>query len=62
VVAFIFAAVLTPPDVFSQVGLAVPLCLLYEVSIWLARLSERRREREAKESEDADGGETAAKA
>ncbi len=30
---FAFAAVVTPPDVFSQVALAVPLVVLYEISI-----------------------------
>ncbi|MFZ4409497.1 MAG: twin-arginine translocase subunit TatC [Paracraurococcus sp.] len=38
---FVVAAVLTPPDVISQIGLAVPLLLLYEISIlaatWMAR-------------------------
>ncbi|MDI9333244.1 MAG: twin-arginine translocase subunit TatC [Cytophagales bacterium] len=34
VVAFIVAAVLTPPDVVSQLALAVPMCLLYEIGIW----------------------------
>ncbi len=34
--AFIVAAVLTPPDVLSQFMLAVPLCLLYELGIFLA--------------------------
>ena len=38
-----FAGVVTPPDVFSQVSLAVPMYLLYEVSIWAARVIERRR-------------------
>jgi len=33
VVAFVVAAVLTPPDVVSQLALAVPMCLLYEVGI-----------------------------
>lgn len=33
------AAVLTPPDVFSQILLAIPLALLYEVSIWVAWLA-----------------------
>lgn len=33
VVAFIIAAVVTPPDVISQLALAVPMCLLYEVGI-----------------------------
>jgi sec-independent protein translocase protein TatC len=40
---FIAAAVLTPPDVISQCGLALPLIGLYEVSIWLVRGIERRR-------------------
>src|SRR3546814_14460616 len=35
---FIFAAVVTPPDVVSQVSLAVPLLLLYEISIVLVKL------------------------
>lgn len=34
VVAFVIAAVVTPPDVISQLALAVPMCLLYEVGIW----------------------------
>jgi sec-independent protein translocase protein TatC len=37
---FIIAAVLTPPDVITQTGLAVPLILLYEISIFSARLVE----------------------
>jgi len=35
--AFVVAAILTPPDVFSQVLLAVPLFLLFEVSIFVAK-------------------------
>lgn len=35
--AFIVGAIFTPPDVISQIMLAVPLCLLYEVGIVLAR-------------------------
>jgi len=38
VVAFIVAAVITPPDVVSQLALAIPMCLLYEVGIWAAAL------------------------
>ena len=50
VIIFVAAALITPPDVISQVGLALPILLLYEVSVILARLVERRRaEREAKE-------------
>mgnify|MGYP003345574326 CR=1 FL=1 len=37
VVAFIIAAVVTPPDVVSQLALAIPMCLLYELGIWAAR-------------------------
>ncbi|MET0209429.1 MAG: twin-arginine translocase subunit TatC [Burkholderiaceae bacterium] len=36
VLAFVIAAVVTPPDVISQLALAVPMCLLYEVGIWAA--------------------------
>ena len=36
-IIFIVAAVLTPPDVISQIGLAIPLLLLYEISILLVR-------------------------
>jgi sec-independent protein translocase protein TatC len=36
--AFVVGAIFTPPDVVSQLLLAVPLCLLYEVGIWAARL------------------------
>jgi sec-independent protein translocase protein TatC len=40
--AFVIAAVLTPPDVFSQMSLALPLLALYEGSIWSVRMIERR--------------------
>jgi sec-independent protein translocase protein TatC len=36
--AFVVGAIFTPPDVVSQLLLAIPLCLLYEVGIWVARL------------------------
>jgi sec-independent protein translocase protein TatC len=45
--AFIVAAIFTPPDVVSQLLLAVPLCLLYEVGIQLARVIGKRPEPEA---------------
>ncbi|MBI1179224.1 MAG: twin-arginine translocase subunit TatC [Alphaproteobacteria bacterium] len=44
VVIFIVAAVLTPPDPFTQCALAVPIVLLYELSIYLVRLAERKRD------------------
>ena len=52
VLCFIVAAVLTPPDVISMLSLAIPLYLLYEVSIFSARFVEKQRaEREAEEEE-----------
>ena len=42
VICFIIAAVLTPPDVLSQMSLAIPLLILYEGSIWSVRLVERK--------------------
>ena len=49
---FVVAAVLTPPDVFSQLSLAAPLIALYEASIWLVWFIERHRLRkEAAEAE-----------
>lgn len=43
VFAFVVAAVLTPPDVVSQVSLAIPLLALYEISIWVGRAIEKQR-------------------
>lgn len=51
VVAFVAAAVLTPPDVVSQLLLAVPLVALYEVSLVAIWFTERRRSREAAKSD-----------
>jgi len=52
--AFIVAAVLTPPDPVSQIGLAVPTIILYEISIWTARMVERQRAERRAEREKAD--------
>lgn len=55
-IAFVVAAIITPPDVISQVLLAVPVIMLYEVSILCARAIERRRgdpEPEDGEAEEA---------
>ncbi len=38
VLAFIIAAVVTPPDVVSQLALAIPMILLYEMGIWAAQI------------------------
>jgi sec-independent protein translocase protein TatC len=52
---FIVAAVLTPPDVVSQVLLAAPLLVLFEGSLLIMKFSERRAERERREAEAAEG-------
>jgi sec-independent protein translocase protein TatC len=54
VVAFIIAAVLTPPDVLSQMSLAVPLLLLYEGSVWSVRMVERRAKAQAAAAKPAE--------
>jgi len=38
VLAFIIAAIITPPDVVSQLALAIPMCLLYELGIWASSI------------------------
>ena len=43
VVAFIIAAVVTPPDVVSQFALAVPMCILYEAGLFFAKFVEKKR-------------------
>jgi sec-independent protein translocase protein TatC len=40
---FVVAAILTPPDVITQTGLAVPLIVLYEISIFSARMVEPKQ-------------------
>lgn len=54
VAVFVVAAVVTPPDPISQITLAVPLCLLYEISIWCVWLIERRRKKEEDEEAGTD--------
>lgn len=51
VMAFGAAAVLTPPDPASQIGLALPTLLLYEVSIFCVKFVERQRERNMQDVE-----------
>ncbi|MDO9529993.1 MAG: twin-arginine translocase subunit TatC [Syntrophales bacterium] len=41
-IAFIVAAVLTPPDIVTQIMMAIPVMLLYEISIWVVKLSEKK--------------------
>ena len=49
---FVVAAVLTPPDPISMISLALPICLLYEVSIWCVAIIEIRRRKAEGESRD----------
>ena len=46
---FVIAAVVTPPDVISQIGLAIPGIALYEISIYIARLMEKKRAQRQRE-------------
>ena len=56
VVMFVVAAVLTPPDIVSQTCLAIPLIILYEVSIISCRMVEKARaKREAEEEAELAG-------
>ena len=52
VLAFVVAAVLTPPDIISQIGLALPILLLYEFSILAVRCIEKRRDNADLEPEE----------
>ena len=45
--AFVVAAVVTPPDVISQIMLAVPMCLLFEVGLVAARIATRKADAQA---------------
>lgn len=58
---FALAAFLTPPDVISQIGLAVPTLLLYELSILSVKMVERKREAaRAAEKDEGEGAQSAA--
>ena len=46
VIIFTLAAILTPPDPITQVGLAIPLLLLYELSIFTVRFIEKKKDKE----------------
>ena len=46
VIIFAIAAILTPPDPITQVGLAIPLLLLYELSIFTVKYIEKKKEKE----------------
>ena len=48
VIIFTLAAILTPPDPITQVGLAIPLLLLYELSIITVRFTEKKNKKKIK--------------
>ena len=54
VLAFVAAAILTPPDVISQIGLALPTMLLYEISIISVKIVEKKRGDVDEDEEDDD--------
>jgi sec-independent protein translocase protein TatC len=43
VIIFIIAAIITPPDPISQIGLAIPLMILYEISILVIKYLEKNK-------------------
>ena len=43
VIAFLSAAFLTPPDPFSQISLALPIIILYEISIYIAKIIQKNK-------------------
>ena len=54
--AFVLAAALTPPDVITQVLMAGPLIVLYEISIVGSKIIYRRKQKKAEEEADNDDG------
>ena len=52
VIVFVAAAILTPPDIISQIGLAIPIIILYEISIIAVRMVERKKAETEVEDED----------
>ena len=51
VIIFALAAILTPPDPITQVGLAIPLLLLYELSIFTVKFTEKKQEKNIRDAQ-----------
>jgi sec-independent protein translocase protein TatC len=49
-VILVLSAIITPPDVFSQVLVAVPLLVLYELSIFISRRIVKKQQKEEREA------------
>ncbi len=56
VAVFVVAAVLTPPDPISQISLAVPIILLYEISIYMAKMVERKKAKDEAQTAEEEAG------
>jgi len=56
VVIFIIAAIITPPDVFSQTLVAIPLLILYELSIFISARVMKQKDKDRKEFFDGEQG------
>ena len=52
---FVVAAIFTPPDPLSQISLAIPIILLYEVSIYMAKLVEKKKAKDELAEDEAEG-------
>ncbi|MCI2047519.1 MAG: twin-arginine translocase subunit TatC [Faecalibacterium sp.] len=54
VLCFLVAAIITPPDIFSQIMVAIPMVLLYQVSIWLAGIFYKPKAKDDDEDDEDD--------
>lgn len=52
--AFVVAAIITPPDVISQLLLAIPMCILFEIGIWVSQMIQPKKAEDDDEDEDED--------
>lgn len=52
--AFVLGAILTPPDVVSQILMALPLLILYEIGIFVSRIAIRKKRRKAQQDDEAE--------
>lgn len=50
--AFVIAALITPPDVVSQLLLAIPMCVLYEIGIWVGQMIKPKKDTEEDEDDE----------
>jgi sec-independent protein translocase protein TatC len=50
VLVLILSAIITPPDLASQIIVAIPVLILYEISIYISKFVLKKQERKAKEN------------